>query len=264
MQIVDPDHRAVEAILAPDPIEALETRGLFTAHPGEVECVVDDPGNPRGLLVVTPWWLRVHAPDRDVLDPFIECFPDRPELGFAGVPTWMMPTLAERLGRDVGWKNECYLYYLPPGRLDPALITHDVRSLAPGHAPMVNDAWEMADAPGFIRECIEKGPSAVIFEGDQPVSWAGVYDDGQMGLMHTVPAARKKGYAVSITVALSQRLIQRGRTPFLFTLVENTPAQRLVERCGFQCHGEYSWFGIPMREPTAEERQQWEAEATGA
>jgi hypothetical protein len=240
-------------LLAEDRIGNLVIAGdLDLDDEDRIEAWLDDPDQPAALLTIG-WWVHAYARDRAALERLLPLIPERhpvedvEDVGFGGVASWIRDVVAEN--REVTWENPCHLYHLTARDHVPARVAHEIRPLRPEHADLVNRHWEHADAPEYVRWMIERGPTAAVYEDGEPVSWAVVHSDGQMGLMHTLEGARGKGLALSVTASLAGEVLDRGGVPFLYTITENMAAQALVEKAGFRRWGDYHYFGAKLRRP---------------
>lgn len=244
---VEPSDDRVRAMLDEDRIGNLTIAGeLANADPNETTVVIDDPESPAGLLVRTGW-VRIYARDVAALHRLLPAIKlaaandESEELGFAGVAAWVRDEIAQSWALQ--WENPCWLYYFDPGCVEGLRVMHEVRSLTVEQAGLVNEHWGAADSEEYVRSRIEDGPSAAVWEEGRPVSWALTHDDGQLGMMFTLPGARRMGYARSVTAALVEQLLAAGKTPFLYTSHSNVAAQHTAERFSFRRWGDYRWFG---------------------
>lgn len=66
-----------------------------------------------------------------------------------------------------------------------------------------------------------------------------------IGGVWTSPAVRNRGYSTAVVAALSRELMEEGRRPYLFYLMDNAPAARVYGKVGFQVVGRWSvaYFG---------------------
>ena len=55
----------------------------------------------------------------------------------------------------------------------------------------------------------------------------------EVSAVSTHPDARRRGYGEAVTVAVAQRLLDEGITPFLHVAETNDSARRVYERIGF-------------------------------
>jgi 8-oxo-dGTP diphosphatase len=241
----------IPRLLAHDQIGCLTIAGeLETARPGEIKLFIDDPERPRGLLIRN-YWVKLCAEDESAVAELLRALPGQEEFRFGAVAAW----IRDRIARDweITWENPCWLYYLEPDSLREELVQHEVSPLRPEDAPLVNRCWEHEDEEtlGYVRWRIESGPSCAIFTGEgrsrRPLSWVLTHRDGAMGMMFTLPEARRRGYGRSVTIALAREILRRGRIPFLYTFHSNLPAQRMVEKLGFARWGDYRYFDARRR-----------------
>jgi 8-oxo-dGTP diphosphatase len=244
---VDPEDERIHQLLERDRIGNLTIKGeLEVAEKDEIEVYIDDSQSPKGLLI-TDYWVKIYVQDEGALAKLLPAIAQKEEARFGGVAAWIRDYLVQDW--EITWENPCWLYYLKAEDLREELIRHEIRSLRPEDAELVNEHWEFgsAESLGYVRWRIEAGPSCAIFDQDKPVSWALTHGDGQMGMMFTLPEARHKGYGLSITVALAKEILARGKIPFLYTLHDNLLAQRLAERAGFRRWDDYRWFRARRR-----------------
>lgn len=248
---IDPNDERIPHLLGQDRVGNLTIQGeLEAGRPGEIRVFLDEPTDPRGLLI-TNYWVKLHARDEPALAALLLAIRDKPEVRFGAVAAWIRDYVAR--GWEITWESPCWLYYLEPSSLREELIRHEIRPLRLEDAALVNECWEHHDEEtiGYVRWRIETGPSCAIFAEEsrspRPLSWALTHGDGAMGMMFTLPEARRRGYGLSITVALAREILRRGRPPFLYTLHSNLPAQRLIERVGLTRWGDYRFFGARRR-----------------
>lgn len=234
----------VRRLLARDRVGNLTVTGALSAEPDGFKVYLDDARRPAGVLA-RGWCVKLHVRSPRVLSRLLPVLPRKRALLFAGISARARHALAEHW--TIVMEHTCWLYYLkgrPIGR-----ATHRVRPLEPRHARLVARHWSHGgpDAAEYLRGRIKDGPACAVFEKGRPVSWALMQDDGQLGVMFTLPRARGRGYAKSVALGLSRAVRARGRTPFLYTLQSNKPAQRLAEKIGFHRWGDYRWLEARSR-----------------
>jgi len=128
-------------------------------------------------------------------------------------------------------------------QLDPReLVDHPddrVRPLAPEWAAKVATLWR-ADWPAepYVRERIEGGPTAAIYEDGEPVAWALTHTVtdrvGIIGMVHVVEDHRRKGLAKSVVAAVSRALIESGKLPALHAYPDNAASLALFPTLGYR------------------------------
>ena len=238
---ISPDDPRCAAMLAQDPVGNLTMAGeLEHAEPEEVTVYLDDPDDPAGLLVEGSQWVKLYAQHEAALGRLLPALGDRQLVRFGGVAAPMAATLASTY--EVISEHPAYLYYLQKQDLPWDLLAHPVQPLGPEHAALVNEQWSYGDAEAYVRWRIKDGPSAAIYQDGRPVSWALTQYDGQMAMMYTAPEARRKGYGMSVTLALARLMLDAGKVPYLYIEHGNAAAQQHVGRMGFARHGDYRWF----------------------
>jgi ribosomal protein S18 acetylase RimI-like enzyme len=233
---------------------------------GQLDVFVDSATDPAGVMVVGPW-VRLYARDTAALRRLAPAIPGNTgdeicEAAFAGVAGWVRSVLAE--SRALAWETPCWLYYLEPEAARWALLTDaeqteaviahesgrhheaEVSGLRPTDAPLVNEHWDLGggSAEDYLRHRILSGPSSAAFVDGDPVSWSLTHDDGQMGVMFTLPQFRRHGYGRLVTRHLVSQILSADGIPFLYIKHENARAQKMAESMGFVRWGDYRWFGL--------------------
>ena len=92
---------------------------------------------------------------------------------------------------------------------------------------------------------IGKFPSCCIIDDHgQPVSWILVYGYCAMGMLHTLPAHRGKGYAKALVRCMARKLHAQGFPLYCYVEEENTVSYRLLKNLGFIEDPSYraGWF----------------------
>ncbi len=244
---IQPDDPCCAALLSRDPVGNLTITGeLAHAEPEEVRVFVDRPREPRGLLVQGSQWVKLHTAD-EALDELLQVVTRQQTVRFGGVAAATAALITRT--HEVVHEHPAHLYYLRQSDLPAELIEHPVEPLRPEHAAAVNAQWTYGDAESYVRWRINAGPSAAIYEDGQPVSWALTQYDGQMAMMYTLPAARRRGYGMTVTLALARQVLRAGGVPFLYIEHDNAAAQQHVARMGFRRHGDFRWFEARRRGP---------------
>ena len=114
-----------------------------------------------------------------------------------------------------------------------------VRPLHPDSAARVAKLWEPDwPAEGYVRRRIEGGPTAAIYDDDEPVAWALTHTItdrvGIIGMVHVLEGYRRKGLAHSVVAAVSRELQRLGKRPTLHAYVDNVASLSLFPTLGFR------------------------------
>jgi len=129
---------------------------------------------------------------------------------------------------------------------------HEVRPVPPAFAPMIAKLWEpdWESAP-YIRSRLESGPSAGIFDGDELVAWYGTHIVTDhvvvMGFLHVLDEYRHRGYARSLSCALSKEIFRSGKIPACHVYLDNEPSLRLMESLGLQRVKQQAFVEVEFR-----------------
>ncbi|CAL9692393.1 unnamed protein product [Knipowitschia caucasica] len=112
-----------------------------------------------------------------------------------------------------------------------------IASLDMSHIDLVNNTWKFGrNDRGYrnIKNLITNFPSFCIKDDQgQPVSWILVYDYLSIGILHTLPEHRRKGYAKVLVSVLAKRLHAEGYPLYCFVEEDNTVSYELFKGLGF-------------------------------
>ncbi len=203
---------------------------------------VDSRTNPK-VVLCRCGWLTLYTTDRRAAKRLLDEIPDRWHMNFSATPSWVHAYVRRK--RRIIWANSCCQYVL----IDPSRLVihhrHRVGSLVPGESSLVAEHWPYYSGKGdsvYIKRRIETGPSCAIRRKGKPVAWALTHGDGSLGFLYVRKPWRGQGMARTISTVLSQRLLRKGISPFLFIEKKNRASIRLTEAMGFERYGSYAWF----------------------
>jgi predicted GNAT family acetyltransferase len=96
---------------------------------------------------------------------------------------------------------------------------------------------EPGDAHGFVRSHLADG-SLVVWDDEGPAAMAAAAGRtthaARVGFVYTPPERRRRGYASALVAALSQRLLDEGRSSCcLYTDLANPTSNAIYQRIGF-------------------------------
>jgi 8-oxo-dGTP diphosphatase len=160
---------------------------------------------------------------------------------FAAIEEWMRPALLEN--KKLFWDLPLSKFYLPKNaRLpDP---DHQTINLSEADAGTVyeNSEYKEYITVDYIKERIQKGISRGLVENEKFVAWGLTQDDSAIGFLHVLNEVRRKGYGLSITLALVKDILQTGELPFCYIEKDNFKSINMVSKLGFVKHSNCHWF----------------------
>jgi ribosomal protein S18 acetylase RimI-like enzyme len=129
---------------------------------------------------------------------------------------------------------------------------HEVRPVPVSFAPMIANLWEPEwEAAPYIRSRLESSPSVGIFEDDQLVAWYGTHIVTDkvtvMGFLHVLDEYRHRGYARSLSCALSKEIFRSGRIPACHVYVDNEASLRLMDSLGLRRVKQQAFVEVEFR-----------------
>ncbi len=211
----------------------------------EVEIFVDDELQPTGVLLRKNYFHYIHSISDEFIRAVSEEFLSKEGFyGFSGVEESIARKIRSK--HQVNWESLCRLYYLPKENLDLKLIKNKAEGVRLEDAELIDLKYTYRNDHSLeaIREDIKNRPSSAIYIDGKIASWVLVHDDNSMGIMYTLEEYRRRGYGVDVSMALAQKIIEAGKTPFLQIVRSNTMSPGLAEACGFVEIGSVEWFGI--------------------
>jgi GNAT superfamily N-acetyltransferase len=224
-----------------------------------VRILVDDPECPRGALLTADGALwDVYSPEPQVARKMLDTFhPDGRAILF-GLAGPLLEHVRRRF--EVLAEVPATLYVLPAAAdFRPAPVgAEPVGKLGPEHIVPVTDAWTVHDFDSpqarldYVRSCIVRGPTAAVFAGDRPVSFVVTHADGSVGILHTEPAFRRRGFGRRCVSALVGKLLARDALVYGYVAVGNAASVALMEATGLRAVQDGAV--ITVREPASSRR----------
>ena len=162
---------------------------------------------------------------------------------FAAIEEWMFPVLIK--DEALLWGGSLTQFYLPDDA-DLHEPVHQTRTLSEKDAGTVYDNSEYKEyiSVDYIADRIRKGISKGIYENNKLVAWGLIHDDGGLGSLHVLKGVRRKGYGLTITLALIKEVRRANKIPFCYIEKDNEKSINLVSKLGFIKHRNCRWFEI--------------------
>lgn len=136
--------------------------------------------------------------------------------------------------------HECIQVCYPQKQLLPVKY-REIRPLLQEHAEYVLAHYHMG-APGYIEERISCGAMFGAFSGERLLGFAGIHDDGSMGMLFVEEACRGRGIGEALEAYCINRLCERGFTPYAHIVVGNEASLRLQKRLGLYASSQPVWW----------------------
>jgi len=163
---------------------------------------------------------------------------------FAAIEDWVLPAIVRY--RALVWRLSAMKLILPKEVTFPLAPRTRVTPLSLKDVPHVYESsfYKALTPPDYIRERIQRGPSAGIYESGKLVAWAMTHDDGSIGVMNVLEPYRRKRYAYDLTVYLIQQLRAQGKIPYVHVEETNLISLDLAHKVGFRTDRRLHWFEI--------------------
>ncbi|MEG0773802.1 GNAT family N-acetyltransferase [Clostridium sp.] len=236
-------NKAIRDFLESDLIYNLNILGVIDNVP-DAEIYVDDENYPKGVMVRKDYFNYIYSEDDNFIDEMLASYFMEGFFGFSGLKKSVAEKIRKRFMNS--WESKCTLYYLPEEKLDLSLIKNPVSDIDIKDAEIVDQyytyrsPWSLED----IKLDINNRPSSAVYVDGDIACWVLIHKDDSMGIMYTKEEYRKRGYAVDVTIDLAEKIIKKGKVPFLQIVQGNNMSPGLAHKCGFIEHGKCEWFGI--------------------
>lgn len=114
----------------------------------------------------------------------------------------------------------------------------EIRPLTEDYAPRIAAVYEAISDPEYIRGRIAAGQCFGAFRDGQWAGFAGLHDDGTMGLLQIFPAFRRQGAAGDLVAYDVGYHLARGWTPYGHVHAGNEASLALQRKLGLTICGE--------------------------
>ena len=162
---------------------------------------------------------------------------------FGAMDDWMIHLLTT--DKQISWLINTYQFHFPPEKETPKNKIETKRLTVRDTEFLISQSnYKKILTVEYLNERIEKSISAGIYSNKKLVAWGLTHDDGSLGTLHVLEKYRRKGYAKEITISLIRQCREIGKIPFLQCETKNIPAQKLVEKMGFERDRRVSWLKL--------------------
>ena len=258
------DRERLRPLYERQPLVTIRARNiLFGLRLPRARLLVDDPVEPHGALLSHDGMLwDLYSPDPAVAHTMLDQFvPPAERALFVGIAEPLIEHVTRRFRVLVHTPTDLYLLGAgsvpsPAGaaqRSEPSPtlpLGQRLSALGPEHARLVAAAWPHDDFEepegkiAYIKACIEQGPTVALLDEDRLVAFVLTHSDGSMGVLHVMPAQRRRGLGRQVLTALMQELRHRSAPVFGYVAVGNAPSAKLVESLGLRAVQRGAWLTV--------------------
>ena len=89
------------------------------------------------------------------------------------------------------------------------------------------------DKEGYLMERLQAGAMFGAFDGECPVGFVGLHRTGIPGMLFVEETRRRHGIGKSLESYMINRILERGRTPYLYVDEDDTVLYELQKTLGF-------------------------------
>ncbi|GAB6098140.1 hypothetical protein JCM16358_00190 [Halanaerocella petrolearia] len=187
-------------------------------------------------------WTYISSNDEKELGKIIKKF-DYETKYFASLEEWMIPIVTR--DKQIDWELNTYRYILPKHEKINSL-SYSIKELNTTHAEYIynNLNYQALTSVDYIKERIENGISAGIFENGELAAWGLTHDDGALGFLNVIPEFRGKGYGKNIVKSLIKKKRKLDQPVFANIEPQNIKSKNLFTTLGFSLDREISWVKV--------------------
>lgn len=121
----------------------------------------------------------------------------------------------------------------------------DIRSVSIEYFPYICAHYHGEDAEWaeYVRERILAGDMYGAFAEGRPAGFIGIHSEGSLGMLFVEEAYRGRGIGASLEAFGVNRILEKGRTPFVYVEDRNELSLKLQEKLGFiQAKKTFFWL----------------------
>lgn len=217
----------------------------FIENEPDADIYVDNEKLPTGVVAKKGYFNFIFTQNDKFLDEALDTLYNDGFYGFSGVYRPLAQKIKSKF--KIEWESRCALYYYPSNQIDMSLIKNTVKCAQINDAETINYYYTYKDETSLerIKLDLQKRYSSAVYVNGDIACWVLIHNDQSMGIMYTKKEYRKMGYAVDVTIDLTNKILKSGRIPFLQITEENIMSPGLAKKCGFIHDGVFSdWFGI--------------------
>ncbi len=110
----------------------------------------------------------------------------------------------------------------------------EFRALTEAYVPFLVEHYSHPSATiRHMSERVHDGWMLGAFRGEQCMGFAGLHEEGAIGMLNILPEYRRQGLATALLLELVRRLMLAGRVPYTHVYSSNVVSMALQEKLGF-------------------------------
>ena len=188
-------------------------------------------------------WVYISSSDEQELGRVISRLTEEDRC-FAAIEDWIVPAIVR--DRTLAWRLSAVKLILPKDVTFPSEPRTRISPLSLEDVPHIYESsfYKALTSPDYIRERIQRGPSAGVYESGELVAWVMTHDDASIGVMNVLEPYRRKRYAYDLTVYLIRQIRARGKIPYVHVEETNLTSLDLAHKVGFREDRRLHWFEV--------------------
>ena len=226
-------------------LNAMVIARVFSKDPDK-KIYVDDPDEPHGVMTLQkgkPDHCSIYADNEESFLDLVRVLESGKEYQFSGMRDIFIPYLKKEFERtDI---NPCWFFVLGEEGVKGD-VRHEVTSLMEDDIETVAHNWEYFDgAYDHVRDRVINGMSAAIREDGKLIGWDATHFETDkvvmLGFLFVFDEYRRGGYAVSMCVVLTKRILETGKKPIFYVVKDNEASVKFSQKIGYEIVDSHSW-----------------------
>jgi RimJ/RimL family protein N-acetyltransferase len=226
-------------------LNAMVIGRLFSDDP-DMKVYVDYEADPHGVMVLqkgSPNHCAIYADNEGSFRHLVRTLNSGEEYQFSGMRDIFLPYLEKEF--EITDINPCWFFVLGKEGVKGE-VRHEVTSLVEDDIETVAHNWEFFDgAYDHVRDRVINGMSAAIREDGKLIGWDATHFETDkvvmLGFLFVFDEHRKGGYATSMCVVLTNRILETGKKPVFYVVKDNEPSVKFSQKIGYEIVDSHSW-----------------------
>jgi hypothetical protein len=226
-------------------LNAMVIEWVFDDDP-VVSTYADNEDDPHGVLAVeegTPNKGAIYADNEKSFRDLVGVLKSGEEYQFAGMRDILLPYFEKEF--EMTDINPSWFFVLGKEGVKGE-VRHDVTSLVEDDIETVAQNWEFFDGSyDHIKDRVVNGMSAAIREDGKLIGWDATHFETDkvvmLGFLFVFDEYRKGGYATSMCVVLTKRIVETGKKPIFYVVKDNVPSVKFSQKIGYEIVDSHSW-----------------------
>jgi GNAT superfamily N-acetyltransferase len=106
------------------------------------------------------------------------------------------------------------------------------QALSEEYLPIIQAKYRLIANESYLRQRLRQGMTGVFYH-QQLAGFAGIHDDGSLGMLEIFPPFQRRGFGSALTCYLVEQELKKGHIPYGYCFTSNTASLQLQQKLGF-------------------------------